>query len=175
MIENLQVRLDIMSSFAAIFSRESYMNGEPGQLCKHVDTLCEQFAIPKAKAIDEVKDFMFYVKAAGDDQFKTQDDFLQNLTASPESSISIYSTSFPSLAKLARIYRVLPPHTADCERDFSKLNLIKPDIRNRMGESTLDFLLRIRTEGPPIGEYPFENAVKLWAQKKDRRYKIRLI
>ena len=127
--------------------------------------LCDQFAINKSKAKLELKDFVHYAKSA------PKTDFLNSLS----NSDNMYATMFPNLAKLAGIYKVLPPHTADCERDFSNMKLIKTDIRNRMSENTLDCLMRISLEGPPLEKFPYERAVKLWASKKNRRYQVKLV
>ena len=69
----------------------------------------------------------------------------------------------------AAICRVVPIQTADVERTFSQLKIIKTRLRNRMKENTLDSLLRIAIEGPPTSEFPVADAVKLWAAKKNRR------
>ena len=76
---------------------------------------------------------------------------------------------YPNMSKLAQICRVIPVHTAGVERTFSQLKLIKTRTRNRMNEHTLDSLLRIATEGPPVKDFPLQKAVQLWAQKKNRR------
>ena len=81
-------------------------------------------------------------------------------------------TLYPRMSKLAQICCVIPLHTADCERDFSQLNFVKTPLRNRMNERTLDSIIRIAVEGPPIKEFPFTEAVRLRAQKKKRRLKI---
>ena len=78
---------------------------------------------------------------------------------------------FPSLATIAASFRVLPPHTADCERDFSKLKLIKSVLRNRMGEATLDALMRISIAGPALESFNFEKAAQRWSSVKNRRLK----
>ena len=75
------------------------------------------------------------------------------------------------MPKLAQICCVISLHTADCERDFSQLNFVKTPLRNRMNERTLDSIIRIVVEGPPIKEFPFTEAVRLWAQRKKRRLK----
>ena len=41
-----------------------------------------------------------------------------------------------------------------------------------MGQDTLDALMRISVEEPESTSFPFTRAVKLWAEKKDRRYKV---
>lgn len=76
---------------------------------------------------------------------------------------------YPGMSWLAEIYRVIPPHTADVERDFSQMKLIKTYLRNRMNEQTLDSIMRIVIEGPILKEFPFEEVVNLWAAKKNRR------
>ena len=79
------------------------------------------------------------------------------------------SSIFPNMSTFAQVCRVVPIHTADVERTFSQLKLIKTRIRNRLAESTLDCLLRIAIEGPSPEDYPFSEAVELWARKKNRR------
>ena len=82
---------------------------------------------------------------------------------------STTNTIFPNMSTLAKICRVIPIHTADVEWTFSQLKLIKTPIRNRMQEQTLDSLLRIAIEGPPLNSFPVAEAVALWASKKQRR------
>ncbi len=65
-----------------------------------------------------------------------------------------WTVIYPNMSILAKICRVIPIQTADVERTFSQLKLIKTRIRNRMSENTLDSLLRIAIEGPPIAEFP---------------------
>ena len=85
------------------------------------------------------------------------------------SSTSPASIVYPNMSVIAKICRVIPIHTADVERTFSQLKMIKTGIRNRMCEQTLDALLRIVTEGPCLEDYPISEAVNLWAKKKNRR------
>ncbi|KAL3210253.1 hypothetical protein MRX96_037299 [Rhipicephalus microplus] len=76
------------------------------------------------------------------------------------------------MACLAGSYLVLPPHTVDCERDFSALKLIKTQLRNRLKEMSLDCLIRIACEGPDVDTYPYEEVVEKWAKSKNRRLKV---
>ena len=79
------------------------------------------------------------------------------------------ATLFPNMAKFARICRVILIQTADVERTFSQLKLIKTRNRNRMTERTLDSLLRIALEGPKVDKFPVTDAVELWTTVKSRR------
>ena len=78
------------------------------------------------------------------------------------------SEIFPNMNAFSQVCCVVPIHTADVERTFSQLKLIKTRIRNRLAESALDCLLRIAIEGPSPEDYPFSEAVELWASKKNR-------
>lgn len=131
LVANIQARFtdtDIMAAFAYVFDTSSYTSQNGELLAQNVKVLCDQFAIPMDQAMCEISDFTFYVTESGDDNSLGGKGVITTLISS-----GLYSSMFPSLSKLARIYTVLPPHTADCERDFSRLKLIKTNIRNRMG------------------------------------------
>lgn len=77
--------------------------------------------------------------------------------------------SYPSLGLLAKRLLVLPVSTVDCERGFSKQNLIKTDLRNSIKPASLDNLMRISIEGPPCSEFNYDKAYDVWASMKPRR------
>ena len=79
---------------------------------------------------------------------------------------------YPIMSQLAEIYRIIPPHTSDVERDFSQMKLIKMCIRNRMCKKTLNSVLRIIIEGPDLNQFCFEEVIKMWAVTKQRRIKV---
>ena len=105
------------------------------------------------------------------DEWKTYRQFLQDNCSKLKLSKVILdlctnSTTlriFHNMSTLAKICRVIPIYTADVERTFSQLKLIKTPIHNRMQEQTLDSLLRIAIEGPPFDLYPVKEAVTLSA------------
>ena len=47
----------------------------------------------------------------------------------------------------------LPMSTSDCERCFSAMNRTKTDYHNKMHTETLDHLLRVKIEGPPLQDF----------------------
>ena len=89
---------------------------------------------------------------------------ISNLCSDPS-----WQAIYPNMSTFAKICRVVPIQTADVERTFSQLKLIKTRVRNRMLEKTLDSLLRIAIKGPPTSEFSATDTVKLWATKKNRR------
>ena len=55
------------------------------------------------------------------------------------------------------------------ERVFSQLKQFKDDARCSLNESTLDNLLRISVEAPPLSDWCAEGALDLWFKDKKRR------
>ena len=83
-----------------------------------------------------------------------------------------FSSLYPTLSKLASISLTLHISTADCERDFSIMNRIKTDSRDRLKSTTLDMLIQSSSEGPRLGTFDFDAAVDVWAQKNKRRITV---
>ncbi|MCO5590901.1 hypothetical protein L7F22_044876 [Adiantum nelumboides] len=69
---------------------------------------------------------------------------------------------YPVLLKLAHFAMLQCASTAACERGFSTQNTIKNRLRNCLGTKSLDALMRITIEGPPIKAYNFDNAIAIW-------------
>ena len=49
--------------------------------------------------------------------------------------------------------------TADAERDFSLLKLVKSARRSRVSNVTLQHIMAIKIDAPPVEEFPFEEAL----------------
>ena len=76
---------------------------------------------------------------------------------------------YPTMSKLAQIFRVIPVHTAGVEITFSQLKLIKTRNRNRMNEHSLDSLLRIATEGPPSERVSLTESSTTMGSEKEQK------
>ena len=63
----------------------------------------------------------------------------------------------------------LPLSNGHLERFFSQIKLIKNNRRTCLRENTLDQLIRIYVEGPPLSEWDASCALDLWFQDKTRR------
>lgn len=63
---------------------------------------------------------------------------------------------------LSELLFSLPFTTSGVERTFSKLKVIKTDRRTSLHTSTLDDLLEINVEGPPLENFSPAAAVDLW-------------
>ncbi len=80
-----------------------------------------------------------------------------------------HGESFPNLCKLAKLSLTIPLQTADCERGFSCQNNIHTAGRNRLKHDKLNKLMVVMIEGPDIGNFNFEKAVKIWSDKVNRK------
>ena len=57
-------------------------------------------------------------------------------------------------------------------RVFSQLKLIKNNQCTCLHENTLDHLLRINVEGPPLSDWDPTHALELWYVDKSRRLDV---
>ena len=76
---------------------------------------------------------------------------------------------YPQISYLLSIILILPVSSVPCERGFSAANRIKIKLRNRLIVQSLDILLRISIEGPPIEQFDFTRALALYKNIKQRR------
>ena len=73
-----------------------------------------------------------------------------------------YKEDFQNVLHLVEIMVVLPISASQCERDVSAQNRIKSSLRVGLGSSTLQGLIRITAEGPPVAEFSATSAVDKW-------------
>ena len=73
----------------------------------------------------------------------------------------------PNTSKIIHIILILPLSNASVERVFSRQNLIKNKLRNKMKLKTLHYHLNILINGPPLHSFDFEAAYKHWVQLPD--------
>ena len=76
---------------------------------------------------------------------------------------------YPAVAEAAERFLVAPVSTVDCERGFSKQNLIKTCLRNSLSVDSLDSLMRISIDGPSQSSFDFPRCFRKWSSVKARR------
>ena len=72
------------------------------------------------------------------------------------------SDRYPNFLALVKITQVYPLSTACCERGFSCMSRIKDDWRCALRTETLDMLMRLSIEGPPLNDFIPRRAVNRW-------------
>ena len=70
------------------------------------------------------------------------------------------------LSKLADWGLAISLSTADAERDFSLLKLVKSARRSRVSNVTLQHIMAKKIDAPPMEEFPFEEALASWHSTK---------
>ena len=73
-----------------------------------------------------------------------------------------YKNDFRNVLHLVEIMLVLPISAAQCERAVSVQNRIKSSLRVGLDSSTLQDLIRITAEGPPVLNFDATSAVDKW-------------
>ncbi|KAJ8376204.1 hypothetical protein SKAU_G00067840 [Synaphobranchus kaupii] len=79
-----------------------------------------------------------------------------------------YCSDFKNILHLVRIMLVLPVSSAQCERGFSTQKRIKSDIRSALNPKTVEDLIRISVEGPPLETFDASVSVKRWMEEGQR-------
>ena len=74
-----------------------------------------------------------------------------------------------NVLSLIELLFCIPMSNGRVERVFSTVKLIKSDRRSRLSEDTLDHLVRIAVDGPPLAQWDATDAVHLWWRSKQRR------
>ncbi|XP_071116792.1 zinc finger protein 862-like [Haliotis cracherodii] len=75
---------------------------------------------------------------------------------------------FPNVVKLMEIGRILPVSSVECERGFSKQNLIKTRLRCSLTTETLDRLMRISICGPRLKDFDPRPTLRRWKGRRHR-------
>jgi hypothetical protein len=78
--------------------------------------------------------------------------------------------SAPNCQKLFQLYLSLPLSSVDCERGFSKMNLIKNKLRSQLSEDNLDSLLHISLNAPSNFDEDVDRCIDRWINSKNRYF-----
>ena len=142
-----------------------------------LDTLCERYGsakvtsdgceLPAAIDSDEVKDEWIMFKQLISKNFRscTIQTLYRQLLNSQDLSLQ-----YPNIAKLLTIVLTLPVSTVDCERGFSRHNLIKTRLRSRLLTKNVSTLMEIAIDTPDIqhmNNFSFHRVFIIWCSQKD--------
>lgn len=81
----------------------------------------------------------------------------------------LHRERFPNVLSLIDLALTLPASSAEAERGFSLMKVIKTDWRSCLGDTTLSQLMRVKLEAAPIPEFDPLPAIKHFVTIKDRR------
>ena len=96
---------------------------------------------------------------------------LQQVSATLDMDPALHNQLAPFIT-LTHLALTMPLSTAECERGFSALARIKSDLRNRLLNSTLSYLMMISIQGPTAEQLTpewLDAVARIWYKQKDRR------
>ena len=79
-----------------------------------------------------------------------------------------FSKDHPNILALVDLVLTIPAHSADAERGFSEMKMVKTDWRSGLRPAILSDLLFIMFHTEAIGKYDPTDAVKLWNASSTR-------
>ena len=95
------------------------------------------------------------------------------LTSDVYSRMYVNSEQYSEFMKLFKISLLITPSTANVERGFSALNLIRTKQRNQLTVQSLERLLRINLLGPKVlDEEVYETLVDNYKNAQARRIEL---
>jgi hypothetical protein len=62
----------------------------------------------------------------------------------------------------SKLMLVISPSTAECERGFSQMKLIKTELRNSLTDDSLRILMTIKHHGPSLEDFNADRAINYW-------------
>ena len=79
---------------------------------------------------------------------------------------AVDAKGWTNVLAIIKLLFCLPMANGRLERVFSQLKLIKNDRRTCLKEDTLDQLVQINVEGPPLSDWDASGAFELWMNEK---------
>ena len=84
-----------------------------------------------------------------------------------------HKSIFPSIFKVFKLLFTAPVSVAKDERTFSKMKIIKNFLRSTMSDERLEDLIVLAAEKDLTDKVDLDEALKVWASKKNRKLKIK--
>ena len=162
-IQNLQERFSSTDDATTLTSLTRLFNPTV-QLKEKDDDIQKISTYLKTECAEEMKSFLRFFGKKIDSGHQT----LQ-ITKDVAQYGAKHDEQYPTIAKAARRLLVSSVSTVDCERGFSRQNLIKTAIRNRINLDNLENLMMISIEGPDRKKFDFTRAFNKWASKCERK------
>ena len=132
---------DVSILSAAVVFNPSSIPTSPAERYLHgrdnITTLATHYGCDIADTLSEWKEVLLAVL-----NFKKSREFLNFLVS--------HRSIYPNLGKISCSLLVIPMHSADCERGFSTLGKERTKLRSCLINTSLNSLLMISMEGPPL-------------------------
>ncbi|KAF7200776.1 zinc finger protein 862-like, partial [Nothobranchius furzeri] len=160
--------IDVMSAFHVLGPQT--LTADDAVATANVLTLTRKF-LPQQPESTLLQEWPSFKKHMVTGAFKDLDQLgiLQKLSARNHEWANLY----PIVSKLAAIAMTVPISSVNCERDFSTMNGVKTDSRNRLQGDHLAACLQLSINGQPLGEFPYHRALEMFC-KTSRKNKCQI-
>ncbi|XP_053286269.1 zinc finger protein 862 [Pleuronectes platessa] len=159
LVEHLELRfqqVSILGAFNALGPPGP--QADEGQAISDLKMLAKQFqVIQEMPLLHEWQSFKVLV-TTGILKDKSQLEIMKAMTSQYDELHQLY----PNLSLLSAIALTIPVASVNCERDFSAMNRIKTDLRNRLQGKSLTACMKISINGPPVSKFNFSRALELF-------------
>ena len=168
LVTNLETRFNedgdsaIFAGLSVMFHPSLYTIESLDKFCNLLPTVEEYAAslcLPHCK--DQFLIFRDIVQQSPAQLWQTTEDICQIAFRHDESLLSV--------STLAKRLLTSPVSTVDVERRFSRVGLLKTELRNSLCDATMGNLLTIALEGPSEKNFNFDNSFIKWARATERR------
>jgi hypothetical protein len=168
LVTNLETRFNedgdsaIFAGLSVMFHPSLYTTESLDKFCNLLPTVEEYAAslcLPHCK--DQFLIFRDIVQQSPAQLWQTTEDICQIAFRHDESLLSV--------STLAKRLLTSPVSTVDVERGFSRVGLLKTELRNSLCDATMGNLLTIALEGPSEENFNFDNSFIKWARATERR------
>ncbi|XP_030293896.1 zinc finger protein 862-like isoform X2 [Sparus aurata] len=163
-LESRFTELDLLAAFNVLNPRTMINKDLEEKSVADLKLLANHFpSIDEAALLSEWLGFKVLV-ASGSLKDKSQLQLMQEMASEFEELHGQY----PFLSQLSAIALTVPVSSVNCERDFSAMNRIKTDLRNRLQGASLCACLRISINGPPVDEMNYARVQEIFFEKPRR-------
>ena len=125
---------------------------------KEIILFANRFRIPEKIALECWNQFKFLVIAC------------PNLSSTEFYALVLKMEEFNSIKVILEVYLSMTFSSNECERAFSRYNLIKTEIRSCLLSETINHLLMLGLNGPNIDEFDFSQSIEIWKSMKSRYF-----
>jgi len=163
-----EVSSELLVCFSCLNPRDSFSKFDVHKLARLTEIYSDDFSYSEKKGIkDQLELFIIHVRRI--EEFRDCHDLASLAAKMVELD---RHTVFPSVYRLIELALILPVATASVERVFSAMKIIKTELRNKMSDDWLNYLMVCYIEREIFKGIDLEKIKNTFQNKKDRQMQL---
>jgi len=163
-----EVSSKLLVCFSCLDPRDSFSKFDVENLARLTEIYSDDFSYFEKKGIkDQLELFIIHVRRI--EEFRDCHDLASLAAKMVELD---RHTVFPSVYRLIELALILPVATASVERVFSAMKIIKTELRNKMSDDWLNYLMVCYIEREIFKGIDLEKIKNTFQNKKDRQMQL---